>query len=151
MAEGTVVGLRLWRVRRPARLLTGAARDAPRRGGSGAARRRSPSGGSGAAIVVVAALAVFAIQSLGWPTAPGRDLESYVAVYVDFWHADAVFPWEMLSRTPVAPLVVGGILDLGSPILVEVFAALLFAGPFCCTRTPRGCSAPGRPCSSRPR
>lgn len=82
----------------------------------------------GAVVLVVAALAVFAIQSTGWPTAPGRDLESYVAVYVDFWHTDAVFPAEMLSRTPVAPLVVGGILDLGSPLVVELFAALLFAG-----------------------
>jgi hypothetical protein len=76
----------------------------------------------------VLALAVFALQGLGWPTAPGRDLESYLAVYADFWHTDAVFPWEMLSRTPVAPLLVGGVLDLGSPAVVEAFAALLFAG-----------------------
>ena len=83
---------------------------------------------TGAALVVAAALVVFAVQALGWPTAPGRDLESYVAVYADFWSTDAVFPWEMLSRTPVTPLVVGGILDLGSPLVVEAFAALLFAG-----------------------
>ena len=82
----------------------------------------------GGLVVVGAALVVWAVQALGWPTAPGRDLESYVAVYADFWSADAVFPWEMLSRTPVAPLVVGGILDLGSPLVVEAFAALLFAG-----------------------
>ena len=82
----------------------------------------------GAVVLVAAALVVFAVQSLGWPTAPGRDLESYLAVYVDFWHTDGVFPWEMVSRTPVAPLVVGGILDLGSHFLVEVLAALLFAG-----------------------
>jgi hypothetical protein len=77
---------------------------------------------------VAAALVVYVIQSLGWPMAPGRDLESYVGVYVDFWHTDAVFPWEMLSRTPVTPLVIGGLLDLGSPFVVEVFGALLFAG-----------------------
>jgi hypothetical protein len=82
----------------------------------------------GAIVLVVLALAVFAIQSVGWPTGPGRDIESYLGVYVDFWHTDAVFPWEMLSRTPVTPLVVGGLLDLGSPVLVEVVAALLFAG-----------------------
>ena len=82
----------------------------------------------GAAILVAASLVVFVIQSLGWPTAPGRDLESYLAVYVDFWHSDAVFPWEMLSRVPVAPLVVGGLLDTGSPFLVETVSALLFAG-----------------------
>jgi hypothetical protein len=82
----------------------------------------------GAAILVVAALALFSVQSLGWPEGPGRDLESYLAVYVDFWHTDAVFPWEMLVRTPVTPLVVGGVLDLGHPFLVEGFGALLFAG-----------------------
>ena len=82
----------------------------------------------GAAILVGAAFVVFAIQSLGWPEGPGRDLESYLAVYVDFWHTNAVFPWEMLNRTPVAPLVVGGVLDLGQPWLVELFGALLFAG-----------------------
>jgi hypothetical protein len=82
----------------------------------------------GAAILVGAALVVFAIQSVGWPEGPGRDLESYLAVYVDFWHTNAVFPWEMLNRTPVAPLLVGGILDLGQPWLVELFGAVLFAG-----------------------
>ncbi len=94
----------------------------------GGGRRPRRARGAGAALVVAAALVVFAVQALGWPTAPGRDLESYVAVYADFWSTDAVFPWEMLSRTPVAPLVVGGILDLGSPLVVEAFAALLFAG-----------------------
>ena len=82
----------------------------------------------GAAILVAASLAVYAVQSLGWPMAPGRDLEAYLAVYVDFWHTNAVFPWEMLSRTPVAPLVAGGLLDLGSPLVLEVVGALLFAG-----------------------
>ena len=82
----------------------------------------------GAALLVAAALVVYAIQSLGWPMAPGRDLEAYLAVYVDFWHTNAVFPWEMLSRTPVAPLVAGGLLDLGSPFVLEAVGALLFAG-----------------------
>ena len=82
----------------------------------------------GALVLVAASLVVYVIQGLGWPAAPGRDLESYLAVYADFWHTDAVFPWEMLNRTPVAPLVVGGVLDLGSPFLVEIFGAILFAG-----------------------
>ena len=82
----------------------------------------------GALVLVVAALVVFAVQSLGWPVAPGRDLSAYLTVYVDFWSGDPVLPWAMLSRTPVTPLVIGGILDTGSPVLVVVFAALLFAG-----------------------
>ena len=82
------------------------------------ARGRAPPAGGGG-------LVVFTIQSLGWPFAPGRDLESYLGVYVDFWHTDAVFPWEMLSRTPVTPLVVGGLLDLGSPFSSSRLGAAL--------------------------
>jgi len=82
----------------------------------------------GTMLVVAAALVVWAVEAVGWPTAPGRDLEAYVAVYADFWATDGVFPWEMLSRTPVAPLVVGGLLDVGSPLIVELAAAFLFAG-----------------------
>lgn len=86
---------------------------------------------AGALVLVASALLVYAVQSLGWPPGPGRDVESYLAVYADFWHTDGVFPWEMLSRTPVTPLVVGGLLELGSlvgSVVVEVVPALLFAG-----------------------
>ena len=82
----------------------------------------------GAVALVAASLVVFAVQSLGWPVAAGRDLPAYLTVYVDLWSGDPVLPWAMVSRTPVAPLVVGGILDTGSPVLVVAFAALLFAG-----------------------
>ena len=82
----------------------------------------------GSLLLAAAALVVFAVQSLGWPVAPGRDLESYLAVYVDFWDDEPVFPWAMVTRTPVAPLAVGGLLDIGSPLVVELAAALLFAG-----------------------
>lgn len=82
----------------------------------------------GAVVLVGAALGVFAVQSLGWPVAPGRDLPAYLVVYVDFWSAEPVLPWAMANRTPITPLVVGGILDTGSPVLVVVLAALLFAG-----------------------
>ena len=82
----------------------------------------------GSVLVVAGALVMWAIEAVGWPTGPGRDVEAYVAVYADFFATDAVFPWEMLSRTPIVPLVVGGLLDLGSPFLLELAAALLFAG-----------------------
>jgi hypothetical protein len=82
----------------------------------------------GAVLLGGVALAVYAIQSIGWPVAEGRDLPAYLAVYVDFWDADPVLPWAMVTRTPAAPLLVGGLLDLGSPLLVEVVPALLFAG-----------------------
>jgi len=82
----------------------------------------------GAVVLVASALAVFAIQSLGWPVAEGRDLPAYLAVYVDLFDAHPVFPWVMVTRTPAAPLLVGGLLDLGSPLLVVLVPALLFAG-----------------------
>ena len=82
----------------------------------------------GAVVLVVAALVVFAVQSLGWPVAPGRDLSAYLVVYVDFWNGDPVLLWAMVTRTPVTPLVIGGILDTGSPVVVVAFAGLLFAG-----------------------
>jgi hypothetical protein len=34
----------------------------------------------GAVVLVVAALVVFAVQSVGWPVAPGRDLWAYLVV-----------------------------------------------------------------------
>lgn len=82
----------------------------------------------GACLLVAAALVVHAIQSLGWPVAPGRDLGAYLVYYAEMWQWDAVFPWAMLSRTPGGPLVLGGVLDVGSGLVLEVVAALLFAG-----------------------
>ena len=84
----------------------------------------------GAALLVATAFVVFAIQSLGWPVGPGRDLAAYLTVYVGLGPGDGVLPWAMLSRTPVAPLVIGGVLDTGSPVVVVVFgrgAAVLVA------------------------
>ena len=82
----------------------------------------------GAIALVALALVVYAIESIGWPLAPGRDLGAYLLYYAGMWDWDAVYPWAMLSRTPVGSLVVGGMLDLGNPLLVEVVAGLMFAG-----------------------
>ena len=82
----------------------------------------------GAIALVVLALVVYAIESIGWPLAPGRDLGAYILYYAGMWDWDAVYPWAMLTRTPVGSLVVGGMLDLGNALLVEIVAALMFAG-----------------------
>lgn len=82
----------------------------------------------GAYLLVAAALVVHALQSLGWPVTPGRDLGAYLLYYAEMWQWDAVFPWAMLSRTPGGPLVLGGVLDVGSGLVLEVVAALLFVG-----------------------
>jgi hypothetical protein len=81
----------------------------------------------GAVVLLIAALAVYAFESIGWPLWAGRDLGVYLRYYVQIGQGDPVFPWSMLTRTPVAPLVVGGLLETGSGLLVEASMALLFA------------------------
>src|SRR5687768_17015516 len=58
------------------------------------------------------ALAVYALQSIALPVIAGRDLGTYLFFYVQMFEWDSVLPMSMLFRTPVAPLLVGGSLDL---------------------------------------
>lgn len=80
----------------------------------------------GAALLVILALAVYAFESVGWALRPGRDLGVYLRYYVQFGQDNPVFPWSMLTRTPVAPLFTGGLLEAGGGLLAEVVMALLF-------------------------
>ncbi|HEY4413902.1 MAG TPA: glycosyltransferase family 39 protein [Gaiellaceae bacterium] len=75
----------------------------------------------------VAALAVFGIESIAWPLAPGRDAATYLDYYVDMWHAKPAYPFLMLFRTPVAPLFYGVLLQVGGPVLAECGMALAYA------------------------
>src|SRR6478609_1357313 len=81
----------------------------------------------GAGLLVVAALVVYAFESVGWVLRPGRDLGVYLRYYVQLGQDHPVFPWSMLTRTPVAPLVTGGLLEAGGGLFAEVVMALLFA------------------------
>ncbi len=78
-------------------------------------------------ILAVAAVAVYAFESIGWPLQPGRDLGVYLRYWAQLGQGDPVFPWSMLTRTPVAPLVAGGLLAAGGGLAAEVVMALLFA------------------------
>ena len=49
---------------------------------------------------------------LALPVVPGRDFGTYLRFYVQMFEWHSVLPMSMLYRTPVAPLVVGGSLDL---------------------------------------
>jgi hypothetical protein len=71
------------------------------------------------------ALAVYALYSVAWPLAAGRDLGTYLRVYVQLFH-HAVYPQALTARTPVGPLVTGGLLDAGA-VVAEVAMALLYA------------------------
>jgi hypothetical protein len=87
---------------------------------------RFADGPRAAPVLIAAALAVYALVSLALPLAAGRDLARYLLVYAQLFDAEVVYPHAMLTRTPVAPLVTGGLLDAG-PLVAEVGMALLYA------------------------
>lgn len=82
----------------------------------------------GVLVVFAAAVLVYAFESLGWPVQAGRDLGVYLRYWVQLGPGDTVFPWAMLTRTPVTPVVAGAVLAAGGGLLVDVLMVLLFAG-----------------------
>jgi hypothetical protein len=76
--------------------------------------------------LVLAALGMYALVSVAVPLAGGRDLARYLLVYEQLFDAHVVYPHAVLARTPVTPLVAGGLLDLG-PLAAELGAAALYA------------------------
>ena len=82
----------------------------------------------GVLAVFTLAVVVYAVESLGWPVQAGRDLGVYLRYYAELGPGGTVFPWAMLTRTPVAPVVAGGVLAAGGGLLVDVLMVLLFAG-----------------------
>ena len=81
----------------------------------------------GGATVFGLALGVFGVRSIALPVIPGRDFGTYIGYYVQMWDWHSVVPMSQLYRTPLAPLVIGGTLDLLGGWGLEVVMALLFA------------------------
>src|SRR6266545_3107676 len=81
----------------------------------------------GLLVLVVLALAVYTLESIGWELRAGRDLGVYLRYYAQLGQSDPVFPWSMLSRTPVTPVFTGLLLAAGGGLLAEAAMALLFA------------------------
>ena len=81
----------------------------------------------GGATVFAVALAVFGVRSIALPVIPGRDFGTYIGYYAQMWDWHSVVPMSQLYRTPLAPLVIGGTLDLLGGWGLEVVMALLFA------------------------
>ena len=81
----------------------------------------------GGATVFAVALLVFGLRSIALPVIPGRDFGTYIGYYVQMWDWHSVVPMAMLFRTPLAPLVIGGTLDLFGGWGLLVVMALLFA------------------------
>jgi hypothetical protein len=86
----------------------------------------------GATVLFVVALAVYGLQSVALPLIPGRDFGTYLRFYVQMFDWDSVLPMSMLFRTPVAPIVVGGSLDLVGGYGTQVLMAVLYAISIVC-------------------
>jgi hypothetical protein len=82
----------------------------------------------GALVLFVTALAVYAVEAVGWPLVGGRDLDEYLYDYVQFFDWEPLLPWSMLFRTPVPGLLNGAALDAAGGFFAEPLMAVLFAG-----------------------
>ena len=82
----------------------------------------------GAVVLFAAALAVYWLVSIALPLVPGRDFPTYVAFWVQLDEWDSVVPMTMLFRTPVAPIVAVGPLDLLGPWVAQAWMSILYAG-----------------------
>lgn len=82
--------------------------------------------GGGVALFALA-IGVHSLQSVALPVVPGRDFGTYLSFYVQMSEWDSVFPMSMLFRTPVAPVLVGGSLDLLGGWGAQALMAVLFA------------------------
>lgn len=82
--------------------------------------------GWGAAAVFGLALAQYGIVSLALPILPGRDFGDYLWFYAQLGDLHSVFPMSMLFRTPIAPILIGGPLDLAGGWGALVAMGLLF-------------------------
>jgi hypothetical protein len=81
----------------------------------------------GAIALLVLAFAMFLVQAFGWPMAKGRDTWDYLAYYLQLFDAEPPLSELQLFRTPVTPIVVGGALDLGGVVLLEMVFGWLYA------------------------
>ena len=81
----------------------------------------------GAALLVVVALASYALQALAWPLQRGRDSWDYWLWFLEAADRDPVFSALQVFRTPVAPLVTGIPMWVGGARLTEVVFAILYA------------------------
>jgi len=81
----------------------------------------------GVGIVFAASLAVWWVQALVIPLGAGRDLATYLGAYVQLFQSHAIDLGYVLGRTPIAAVVVGGLLDLFGGALAEPAMSVLYA------------------------
>jgi hypothetical protein len=84
--------------------------------------------GRGAAVVFLAALVVWWLQALVIPLGPGRDFGTYLGAYAQLFQSHPIDLGYLLGRTPIAPVVIGGLLDFADGAFAEPVMSLLYAG-----------------------
>ena len=82
----------------------------------------------GVGIVFAAALLFWWLEALIIPLGPGRDFGTYLGGYLQLFHGHPIDLGYLLGRTPIATVVVGGLLDLWNGALAEPVMSLLYAG-----------------------
>jgi hypothetical protein len=81
----------------------------------------------GAGILLLVALASYAVQAVAWPLERGRDSWDYWLTFLQLADTDPPFSALQVFRTPVAPLVTGIPMWIGGAWLTEVVFAFLYA------------------------
>ena len=82
---------------------------------------------AGAGLLLLTALASYAVQALAWPLQRGRDSWDYWLTFLQLGDRDPPFSALQVFRTPIAPLVTGTPMWLGGARLTEVVFACLYA------------------------
>ena len=85
----------------------------------------------GLAVVFLTALAVWWVQAIAMPLGRGRDFGTYIGAYVELFQRDPIDLGYVLGRTPIAPLVTGGLLHLAGGALAEPGVSVLYALSIC--------------------
>jgi hypothetical protein len=81
----------------------------------------------GVAIVFAVALVVWWLEALIIPLDGGRDLATYLGTYAQLFQRHPIDLGYILDRTPLAALVVGGLLDLAHGAFAEPVVSVLYA------------------------
>lgn len=82
----------------------------------------------GVAVVFLAALVVWWLQAVVIPLGPGRDFGTYLGAYAQLFHSHPIDLGYLLGRTPIAPVLIGALLDFAGGALAEPVMSLLYAG-----------------------
>ena len=77
--------------------------------------------------VFLGSVAVWWLQAVAMPLTGGRDFGTYLGGYVELFQSDPIDLGYVLGRTPIAPIVVGALLDPLGGALAEPGVSVLYA------------------------